>query len=961
MEGERFPSLRENPKASASLPPRASPPILDRYRTILREREEELRDAAGEDEDPPPPTAREIIPLYEELLAELTFNSKPIITDLTIIAGQHVEFAKGIADAICARVLEVPVDQKLPSLYLLDSIVKNIGREYVKHFAAWLPKVFCQAYSQVHPSQYPAMRHLFGTWSHVFPPLVLQKIEDELQFSPLGKQRQSGNVNMRSSESPSSRPSHGIHVNPKYLEARGQLKHSTTETQHGRGTSSSLQDYRQKSTKQYDDYDYPHTEVLPPSVGTARAGSPRIAASSIMNLKGPLPHTGSNIPKPLSPPRIGLRPSRSPPRDRFLRGTSPRRVIERSFPSHPGLDRVTDPSCRFDRNWASSDAGQHTETSLLYNRSNGYGKQHPRELIDAYGNYRGKDTLIERLPKLQRLDENGIDREITTQKWKNSEEEEYVWENMSPTLADRSRRDNMPPLGPPSGNLSLRVGFSRPSAGLLDSGFGRRGWSAQGQLPTPDDHAFSVEDRMPPIVPGHGSNKRLLERTEIQNDSFLRYQTSRGTQEPAKLPYMFPPNLQQNIGPLSRVRAPQMPSMGGRIEPSTCQKLPSPFDNSPDNEVPFQRLASSHSDLNVDTLMKERQYAQRPHSPLPAPVEWPPLQKTHKLYDAVDRKISGTSKFLRLPFQEAGSAQLNQNNQEEGTIMRIQSQEVHGSFIPSVPAQLSSHLVAQPHMQVQAHGVANPLSSISSTHLHSMPPLHGGGVLPPLPLGPRPALSQTGPASHGAGSVISSSPSGAISGLLSTLMSQGLISLASPADSQDSVGVDFDLDLLKVRHESAINALYTDIPRQCTTCGLRFKSQEEHSNHMDWHVTKNRVSRNRKQKPSRKWFVSAKEWLSGAETLGNDVVPGFLPTEAVTDEKEDQEMAVPADENQNVCALCGEPFEDFYSDETEEWMYRGAVYMNAHNGNLEGLDRSQLGPIVHAKCRSESVNVSGQA
>lgn len=109
LQNPRFAGSSAKPMPSNELSQKPPPPsLLERFRALLKQREEEVRFSAEDDDVAVPSlSTEEIVQLYELMLDELTFNSKPLINDLTIVAGELREHGEGIADAICARIIEV--------------------------------------------------------------------------------------------------------------------------------------------------------------------------------------------------------------------------------------------------------------------------------------------------------------------------------------------------------------------------------------------------------------------------------------------------------------------------------------------------------------------------------------------------------------------------------------------------------------------------------------------------------------------------------------------------------------------------------------------------------------------------------------------------------------------------------------------------------------------------------------
>ncbi|OMJ26116.1 hypothetical protein AYI70_g430 [Smittium culicis] len=101
---------------------------------------------------------------YRTGLSDLTFNSKPIITNLTIIAAEQSKFAKMIVRAIEHHLDSVNPSMKLPAFYLLDSICKNNGPVYISMFQPRIVSIFMKTYTTVSQEVQKSLLRVLTTW-----------------------------------------------------------------------------------------------------------------------------------------------------------------------------------------------------------------------------------------------------------------------------------------------------------------------------------------------------------------------------------------------------------------------------------------------------------------------------------------------------------------------------------------------------------------------------------------------------------------------------------------------------------------------------------------------------------------------------------------------------------------------------------------------------------------------------
>ncbi|KZV14944.1 pre-mRNA cleavage complex 2 protein Pcf11-like [Dorcoceras hygrometricum] len=907
----------------------------------------------------------ELVTQYKTALAELTFNSKPIITNLTIIAGENLHAAKAIAATICANILEVPSEQKLPSLYLLDSIVKNIGRDYIKSFSTRLPEVFCKAYRQVDPSIHQSMRHLFGTWKGVFSPQSLHLIEKELGFTSTVNVSSQGSIASRQDSQPQ-HPTPSIHVNPKYLEARQKL-----EITRARGSSD---DDNGATVKSIDDVRAPERTS---TINSGRSWAGPYAKSinhqhkDLINESGHDKNSGAaHVHYDYGSNILG----------RASLGTG--RVSETA--KEQGFDRP-----RYD--FGFDVAGK------LSQQNNGFDPNHGFEPSNSGSHLQHNKNFASR-------NIDGMNKS-----WKNLEEEEYMWDeiNSKPSDFDAAGTfvkyprvpenygglDAASRLGRSQGahDIEPRIDDKTSAEGRVLSGpvkstthVGTPGYGAkfssipQGQTlgaasslkpkfvnQHPPSSSFSASEYKqtssgPPTDPRKPAGLRNIESNH-QNSPDSLHLPYRDVNQPNK--QRLHPQTTSAVNPLQkRKHVPTTQLKNNKV---------SSFEPSSGENIFVSQVSASESHSAIVTSPSDKSNRQAGDSPGPG------QSITSSLLAAVvqsgilnNSTVTGRSS---MPIQETGQ------DSSLGDLQPALPSDPHTGFPlsrppgklnqpplrSSSPSSLAGIQAEKPPTGVKAASdpVSSLLSSLVAKGLISSKSDSLSFTSPKMPnqsldRGPEVASPSCTPVPSIPG--IMDKPLSSITDKPSSLKSAAEVCDDMPQSEtkiKNLIGFEFRPDIVRSFNPAVVSEL-SGLPHQCSICGIGLKCQEQLDRHMDWHVVKD-SEQNSSNINSRRWYTDSDDWVAGIGCFhDSDSATDLLGGLRETSESDDH--MVPADENQCACILCGQLFDDFYSLGRDEWMFRGAVYLTKpssesfeNTGTASG--NTFPGPIVHANCISDQV------
>ncbi|ALC41827.1 Pcf11 [Drosophila busckii] len=159
-----------------------------------------------------PEDARRIGEEYLSSLTDLNCNSKPLINMLTMLAEENINYAQVIVRVVEFHISQVPAEFKLPILYLIDSIIKNVKSSYVQMFGQCIVNIFTSTFESVPEKVRERMYQLRQTWNEVFPPSRMYALDVKVK-------RLDNNwpITAKPSQPTKIHVNPAIHVNPDFL------------------------------------------------------------------------------------------------------------------------------------------------------------------------------------------------------------------------------------------------------------------------------------------------------------------------------------------------------------------------------------------------------------------------------------------------------------------------------------------------------------------------------------------------------------------------------------------------------------------------------------------------------------------------------------------------------------------------------------------------------------------------
>ncbi|GMS89447.1 hypothetical protein PENTCL1PPCAC_11622 [Pristionchus entomophagus] len=181
----------------------------------------------------------------------------------------------------------------------------------------------------------------------------------------------------------------------------------------------------------------------------------------------------------------------------------------------------------------------------------------------------------------------------------------------------------------------------------------------------------------------------------------------------------------------------------------------------------------------------------------------------------------------------------------------------------------------------------------------------------------------------------------------------------------------FDMRLLKTRYDSVVSAL---LARRsvCEQCGLRFDSLSgsRYEKHLDWHVRKSLAASKTKETKSRAWYCSVESWVNAKDTAededtGQGVDPlakiNVVAAQNARNEEAEKKPSVNSDEAvSKTCAVCGEDFKEYYDEDSDKWKLRDCVKMGeqmCHENCAPDLSHMEEPSVADVDIKSEEEDV----